>query len=96
MDPQEATIAALKRELAALRNENMHLREQTLAGAAAAGVHVAVHWLHSLRVMSAHSCCKYSSLNHHFLRVALHPGRFASQPCAKRARSMSPCGHPCM
>ena len=39
MDPQEATIAALKRELAALRNENMHLREQTLAGAAAAGGH---------------------------------------------------------
>jgi len=39
VDPQEATIAALKRELAALRNENMHLREQTLAGAAAAGGH---------------------------------------------------------
>ena len=52
MDPQEATIAALKRELAALRNENMHLREQTLAGAAAAGANGVMRLLHSLRLMS--------------------------------------------
>jgi hypothetical protein len=38
LDAQEATIAALRREVHALRSENEHLRSETLASAASAGV----------------------------------------------------------
>ena len=37
MDPQEAQIAALKREVFLLRQENSYLRDQV-------GPHIASHW----------------------------------------------------
>lgn len=46
LDAQEATIAALRREVHALRSENEHLRSETLASAASAGVGRVVTGLH--------------------------------------------------
>ena len=74
MDPQEATIAALKRELAALRNENMHLREQTLAGAAAAGV------LAALGAAHPHPLCGFGSS---LLAISVRVGIWNEMSCMR-------------